>query len=482
VGHLLALLLLAPLSWAGVQETSDQLLKQAAVNALGSQKAILSAVDPASNSCGSAEPAQVIEPEGGAGVYECQFSEVTPQPNPSVSPSPLPAVSQEPVSPEKAKALFSALPGSTLVEWSTANDNYPGHLKPKGDKRFDMGHTFDMKLSAARILAKDGKLGKRGDKVGVEVGTELYSQDSKLGWDTYNATMNAWSNSDMTGMPVVMADANGNPREVYISGVTYEKTKDKQQALSRNYAKVFKEWNREKFTVIGAVTVESRDSDGKNFGSKMQNGWHKMGGAKYTYNNDPARGSAGTTTLTPVGNHEGIDIVNVSVAPDVVENQSILEYGDWATSVSATAQKKVKFFEGRCQLIASVGTTLGVQGGSNLKSGSKIEFDPNSRVELGSELKGSLIRSKDKQRSLLTASMGGAVVYYPRSFGEKSAGVNANAGLQSDFLVSKNGDRFQTGLQFYAPGSTGIFQSLDDSDKIVQMTVRYVFVGKKKKK
>lgn len=464
-----------------MRETSDELLNQAALDALISQKSISTALEPAAHSCGDVSTQSESESEGGAGVYECQFSEVDEKVS-SPLPSPSPVPSSEPVSHEKAKDLFSALPGSTLVEWSTSNDNFPGQLKPKGDPRFDMGHTFDMKLSVARVLAKDTKLGKRGDKLGVEVGTELYSQDSKLSWDTYNATMGAWSESSLMGMPVQIKDANGNPRFVYISSVTHVAPKDKQQALNRNYLKAFKEWDREKFTIIGAVTVESRDSDGKNFGTKMQNAWHKMGGAKYTYNNDPAAGSTGQSNPTAVGNYNSIDVVNVEVAPDVVENETILSYGEWATSVSATAQKKVKFFQGRCQLVTSVGTTLGVQGGSGLKSGSKLEFDPNSRMELGTNLKGALVRSKDKERSLLTASTGGAIVYYPRSFGEKNTGLKMNAGLESDFRVSKKGDRLQTGLQFYAPGSTGIFQALDDSDKILELTVRYVFTGKKKRR
>lgn len=468
--------LAAPAEHSYVLESSDRLLERAALDVLSSQKTLLSAVKPAETSCGKVVPQSESEPEGGAGVYECAFTEL---PDPTPSSSPVPAPSLQPAAREKVKDLFSELPGSTLVEWSTSNDNFPGHLKPKNDPRFDMGHTFDMKLSVARVLAKDTKLGKRGDKVGVEVGTELYSQDSKLGWDSYNATMDAWANSNNMGIPVVMSDSNGNPRSVFISSVTHEKPKDKQQALSRNYLKAFKEWNREKFTIIGAVTVESRDLDGKNFGIKMQNGWHKMGGAKYTYNNDSAAGSQGHVTTTSAGQSgmmgEGVDYVDISVAPDVLENDKILQYGEWASSVTAGVQKKIKFFQGRCELVASVSTTLGVQG-------PKVQFDPNSRIQTGLGAKTALIRNNAKDRSLLTLSAGSALVYYPRSFGEKSTGLNANLGLQSDLRASKSGDRIQTGLQFSAPGQTGIFQALDDNDRIVQLTVRYVFVGKKKKK
>jgi hypothetical protein len=464
-------------------------LNDGAIGLLDSQDAILSGLAPEARACAPDQPEPTVAEPAGVGIYTCEFTEpeASPSPTPSAAASSAEVAAKAPLPkslPDRAKiqSLFGRIPGSLIFDASSGNDNYPGRTSQRSehDTAFDFGHTFDLKLSTVKVLGRDSKLGKRGDALGIEVGTELYSQPVASDWSTYHGLIQAQAVQNQTGVPVELKSADGRTRSMYLDNiravVPMGKGKFRQESLARNYATLFKEWNREKFTIIGEVTVEKRDTDGKNFANQFQNGWHRAGGAEYTYQDENAQGRSGTVTTQTTGHANTVDVVDVSVGPDVPTNPAILEYGSWATSVGTTIRKTKRVFRGTCELQTSLDARLGVQGDAG-----KITFDRNSRIQLGSMLGTRLIRNRKWDDAKLSLKGGTAIVYFPRATSAGNFGWNAESELQGNFHAGKSGNVFQTAIQFTARGLAGTFQDIDDKDSIFKLSLRYVLVGKRRK-
>lgn len=479
-----------------VVDKADQILSDAAVGLITSQAAISSGVESTASTCstevGSGEPR--VDEE--IGVYSCSFSEA-PETTPSPSPSSSPKESITPLPGE----LFKSLPGSLIFDLSSGNDNYPGHSGGGNvDEKKDYGHTFDLKISGAKVLEKKGALGKKGDKIGIEVGTELYSKMPEKNYSTYYKLANARATSKNTGTPYLLKGSDGVVQPVFFRYITVDSPDGKypQQSMSRDYLKVFKEWNREKFTIIGEVTLETRDTKAKNFGSRVQNAWHSTGIADYTFVGSGLEGHPGAVTTTPVKETPpeggtstqaqpekyvtigGIPVVDFNVEPDILPTEVFDSYGNWATSVGGTVQRKKQIFRGTCELVVSVGAQQGIQGGRRLKPGAKVQYDPNSKVQVGSGIQASLLKNKKWNDSRLTFDSGVALIYFPRPVSGSSWDWNANASIKGNFHTDKQGNIIQTAIQFYGPGLGGAFRDIDDKEAIFNLSVRYILTGKKK--
>ncbi len=480
-----------------LDEKADRILDQGVLGLVGAQEHFLSLLDPG-RTCSSAHP-DATEPEPTeVGVYTCDFEEpeTSPSPGPESVATPEPSVSPVPVPttlPTRAElqSLFGRVPGSLILGLSTGNDNYPGRLQQRGptDLAYDAGHTFDLSFSAIKVFGRDTKLGKRGDAIGFEMGTELYSHPTQVRWDTYGGMIQAQVNSRQAGIPVMMTGADGVARPVFINNVSVadpmKKGQFRQQSLDRQYLDIFKEWNREKFTIVGKVEFSKHITSGKSFGNSLQNFWHRTGGANYTYRDENGLGAPATWTAQTVGRQATMkangtpgpmmDVVDVSVGPDIPKDPAILEYGSWAGGLGGEIRRTTRMFRGTCELQASLSAHLGVQG-----DGSKISFDRNSRVQVGGDLGASLLKNKKWNDSKVSLKGGAAVIYFPRTTSVGNFGWNANAEVQGNFHTGSSGNRIQTAIQYRVRGLAGTFQDVDDYDPIARLTVRYIFGGKRK--
>jgi len=285
-----------------------------------------------------------------------------------------------------------------------------------------------------------------------------------------------------------MNDESGNPREVFINGITKTKLPRSQQGLGLNYVTAGKEWDKKSFTIIGAVTIQQRDIDGHSIADQIQTAGHSAGLAQYNDANISANGAPGHVTVTNAGSSgamgSNLEYVNIEVTPDVDPNEAIRKYGSYAASATGGVSKTVTFFQYRCELKGTVKGTVGFQGGG----GQGFKVDRNSKLEAGLDLKTSLAKTKDGKSSALTLNTGAAVVYYPQAVTATKTGYATNIGVDTNFGKGKRGNMLIMGVGFAIPvGAASDFSAINaktdggktkfDNDAQMKIGFTYVFSG-----
>jgi hypothetical protein len=429
-------------------------------------------LSPPSAPCSSSLPVNPIarierenEEAGELGIYSCQ-------------------IESEPSGPTEEnpddKRLFSLKPGERRIEFQNSNDNLFLGLVHSGD---DLGFTFGVGLSYDQALARNSKLGKKGDLIGFELNTQLYTVKAAHDLTLYHELHKKMTRDQASfGSP---AETGSNP--VWYDAVEPEGgklSKRNQQFLNATQLKAYKEWDRKTYFVKGVVGFETRKTSGKPEGVVIQDAWHRMLDI-YRWNSFDPEGHESTIIrkpsdkVDPALEAQGVRQEKIEVQIGVQPNEDLEKFGKWATSAGGAVGRRAHFFQARCQLEAMVSADLVVQGEYR-----GVRLDSNSNLAVHGNAQAALLKNKKWGDSRLNLKLGSALMYFPERFDSthKTLRFRGSGEIESLSHLGKKGDRLGVALQVYTPGGGGTFQKLDDDDPVMRIAFRYLFGSSQPKK
>lgn len=458
---------------------AEETLNHVAVGLSQRLSGMVENIGPQKGECKSsttpAEPIKTAEKEaankGQIGIYSCEMEQHTLPlaESPAIpEPSPTPGL--------KKRAYFDAVPGRTTIDFYNTNDQmFLGLTEVAFDRVYgnDLGRTFDVGFVTTHVLAEDSEIGKKGDVLGVEINTQLYTAKTKHSMKTYSAISDGVLKQQLTG---VAAEEGDHP--IWYNSVGYKGSNFglDQQFLNVVQAKAFKDWNRDTYFVKGVVALEKRVTEGTPSGVAIQAKWHDITGS-YHWNTFSDAGRPGVVKRTPGAKTkpsklypDGVDSEALTVTSDILPNDKFAKFGKWASTVSGAVGKRADFFQGRCRLEAMVSADLVAQGGG--PGGLKI--DENTNVMVSGIVKAGLFKNH-----LLDLQAGSSVMYFPdRTNPEVTKVAPAGAvSVQTVFPATKNGGRFAMAIQMEGNGGKGRYNELDDKNLVMRVVLSHVFAG-----
>lgn len=490
----------AAVSAAGGENLIDDPMNRLAVSLATGLSENLENFQPESGQCAPSlasvnrnePPVPAGSSDGEIALYSCTIEvdedalrSSAPDAAPVASASPRVAITPTPNTRSNVYRPFAHVPGRKTAGMYADNDNLFFDLIRSGD---DNGYTFAGGLNYEQVLGRRSMLGRRGDVVGVELSTSLYTVYRSPDHGAWNDMAKRTRDSNASGVPLELPDENGVLRPVFVKALHYDpdvpERTARQQFLNVNRLKVYKEWDRKEFFVRGALAFESRQNSGNPVAVRIQDKFHAAIDA-YRWKSYSPDGKPGTTQETKVGvqelaNGEKVDVVELVMTPDVAPEPTLNRFGDWAVTSGIGAGKRIDMFQGRCQLEASVSADLVLQGGKSIR---KAKLDPNTRIAVESGVKASLLRNAKWNDSLVNLKASGAMMYFPVAFDETSRSWLPRGSAELEVLphVGKRGNQLGVAFQMFSPGGQGNFQKIDDRDPVLRMAVRFLFGGKSRR-